>query len=388
MFNLKLTTIFVIYLVSLSCCMAGMAEKLLPSARFGGWSTIRDEATDTNINQIWRTTLTTSMHGIQGFVVTSYRVEDCLTENAASTKISDFISRRRFSDYIAKGYEVIPTPWNTADGFGAIFNINGINRGEKDIYNRAVVYAFGLIRNKSAITLEVRLSVSSEESNDLKKCIDKNDVSALSTELVAFLIPLWQPQIIKSPEESAHTPMAIPDVIPETPETTKTIEVIPEVIIELKNNDQHENTNPIPSSVDTSQDQRWFTVDHHLSIVIPPTWKYTGNDKISTWVNKNNSSLRIYSAEKYDTNADLAAALDDFAVSHQAISFRKFVRSPFEIDDAVGVLVRYSDYMKNTSQSYLFGKSNRIWRIDISIPGESAPLSDEIKNMILSVKAD
>ncbi|MEI6520924.1 MAG: hypothetical protein WCO98_12930 [bacterium] len=368
-----------------------MAEKLLPSARFGGWSTIRDESSDTHINQIWRTTLSSPVRGTQGFVLTSYRVEECDNGNSASAKISDFITRRRFTDYIVKGFDVIPTPWSTPDGFGALFNISGVTRGDTDIYNRAMIYALGLTRGSTAITLEIRLSVSGENTNDLKKSIEKNDITVLSNELGKFIISMWQPEAVKIPNDPILTIM--PKDPPPVVKDPDDIVIDPEVIIDPVNDDPPKTLDPNndpPKTIDANpiNENRWFTVDHHLSIVIPPNWKYSGNKNQSTWLNADNSSLRIYAAEKYDTNADLASAIDDFATSQQAISLRKFTRSPFAIDDAVGVLVRYSDFNKNTTQSYLFGKSGRIWRIDISISGESAPLTDEVRNMILSIKAD
>jgi hypothetical protein len=391
MFKLKFITIFVLLSICFICSASNMAEKLLPSTRFGGWFTIRDESSDRHINQIWRTTLSSPVRGTQGFVLTSYRVEECETENAASTKISDFISRRRFTDYIAKGYEVLPTAWNTQDGFGALFNINGMTRGDIDIYNRAMVYALGITRGNIAITLEIRLSVSGENTNDLKKSLEKNDITVLSNELGKFIISMWQPQNIKIPDEPILTPMDPPQTL-DPPDVEVpfygNIKVDP-APIDIKIN--IENVNPLLPQVElikTNPINRWFTIDHHLSIVIPETWKYSGNNNLSTWLNTDNTSMRIYSAEKYDTNADLSSAIDDFATSQQAISLSKFTRTPFAIDDAVGVLVRYTDFNKNTTQSYLFGKSGRIWRIDISMVGDSAPLKDEIRNMILSIKAD
>ncbi len=387
--NLKLATIFVLLFTVIVCSAANMTEKLLPTARFGGWFTIRDESSENHINQIWRTTLSSPVRGVQGYVVVSYRAEECISDNISSSKISDFISRRRFTDYIAKGYEVLSAPWNTPDGFGAIFNISGVTRSDKDTYNRARIYAIGLTRNNYSITLEVRLSVSGENTDDIKKCIDKNDISVLSNELAKFILPIWQIQTIKTPDEPIRTPMAQdPPKIPVIPEiielSPNEIEVEPEIIID-----------PTPSSIDNTikpaaldNVNRWFTIDHHLSMVIAPTWKYTGTDKQSTWVNTSAASIRIYNAEKYDTNADLAAAIDDFAVAQKAIFLHKFEQTPLVVDDADGVLVRYTNYSKNTTQSYLFGKSGRIWRIDIYLPGENAPLPDEIKTMILSVKAD
>jgi hypothetical protein len=202
---------------------------------------------------------------------------------------------------------------------------------------------------------------------------------------------MWQPQNIKIPDEPILTPMDPPQTL-DPPDVEVpfygNIKVDP-APIDIKIN--IENVNPLLPQVElikTNPINRWFTIDHHLSIVIPETWKYSGNNNLSTWLNTDNTSMRIYSAEKYDTNADLSSAIDDFATSQQAISLSKFTRTPFAIDDAVGVLVRYTDFNKNTTQSYLFGKSGRIWRIDISMVGDSAPLKDEIRNMILSIKAD
>ena len=90
--------------------------------------------------------------------------------------------------------------------------------------------------------------------------------------------------------------------------------------------------------------------------------------------------------ETYASRDELTRALQDFVETQRDISRKGFTNQKFEVDGVTGVQVRYISFESHTVYSYYFGKSGRLWRIEIDLDGADTPLPATLDQMVRQVK--
>ncbi len=96
--------------------------------------------------------------------------------------------------------------------------------------------------------------------------------------------------------------------------------------------------------------------------------------------------MRLYTAESYGNDTDFNKALADFVASQQEVSLGHFSQQDYRGDDATGVMVQYTNFDKHTVLSYYFGKAGHLWRFEVELARENAPLPPSITELMAHLR--
>jgi hypothetical protein len=144
-------------------------------------------------------------------------------------------------------------------------------------------------------------------------------------------------------------------------------------------------TPPDTAVVPPAEAGRWQTPDGKLSLVLPAGCTVDGAGPFDI-VGLADITVMLFPADAYRTDLDRDRLLEEFATIQQAVSVRGFTRRPITLDGATGVQVGYVNDAKRTTHAWYLGKANRLWRVDIDIPGIESPVPPEITAMLAGLR--
>jgi hypothetical protein len=143
---------------------------------------------------------------------------------------------------------------------------------------------------------------------------------------------------------------------------------------------------PTPAPKTQPEPPRWRTADGKLSLVLPQGWTVTGKGPYD--ILQPGLSLRLLPPDSYRSEKELSAILEQFAVDQKIISQRNFTRQPFTIDGSTGVQVRYLNMSGDTMLVYLFGKSGRLWQLEVALTGGGVPTPAAVTDLVNSLRVE
>ncbi len=194
----------------------------------------------------------------------------------------------------------------------------------------------------------------------------------------------------KPPAETPKPPAETPKPPTETPkppaETPKPPAETPKPPAETPK-PQEDLTRPTEAPTDTPKpaDNLWEPVEKGLTFPLPAGWTVTGKGPY-LFTGMPTARMRLYSPEAYTTEADLKAALQDFAANQQEVSAKNFSKQAFNVDGAIGVQVHYLAYGGRMMHGYYFGKSGRLWRFEAEVTGNSLLAPDVVVQMLQAAR--
>ncbi|MHB0935492.1 MAG: hypothetical protein ACYDCO_13105 [Armatimonadota bacterium] len=417
-----------------------LVSRKLTGARFLGWVNLQDVCTDIAIDQVWRQRLYDIPRGLDGYTMVSYKVARTESPTQAAQVVKDLNHQRRFNDYIAKGYKVTNEPWMVRNYKCIKFVVRGTDpTDDQNVAHRAEMYTFAVPADNWFVWLEVRQVISGPDLATLDRAMEKTGGQRMAEDLVDVVYSLWnpipddqspvtpeppKPDNVTPPAEPPKPDEATPPVEPPKPvEAPKPVEppvappkpdevtppVQPPKPDEVKLPAEPpkpveppvEPPKPVtpvepPKPVDPPKPveplkpvapalpagtKKWTTPDGFLSLVIPEAWAVSGKT-VFTVAGPAGAGVRILPPESYASADELTRALKDFTETQQEISGKNFSSKAFSVGGATGVEVHYSAVHGHGMHLYYFGKSGRLWRLEIDVNDASKPLTPELVQMV------
>ena len=371
----------------------------ISNARFLGWVNLQDLCTDTAIDQVWRQRLYDIPRGYDGYTMISYKVARTDSAAQAAQIVKELNHVRRFNDYTAKGYKVIADPWVVREYQCVKFSVRGIDHTtDRDTAHRADLYTFAVTMDNWFIWLEVRQVVTGPEQVQADRAMEKAGGRQMAEDLVDLVYALWNPM----PDTPPKTDEVAPPVTPPKPEEVKPPveqpkpeEVKPPVEQpkpeEVKPPVEQSKPEEVKPPVETpgppvtpslpAGTKAWNTPDGALTLVIPEAWTVSGKNVFEI-TGPAGAGARILPPEPYKTADELSRVLRDFTETQRDISEKGFASKEFNISGATGVQVHYTAVHGRTMHIYYFGKSGRLWRLEIDMDGTKTPLTAELEQMV------
>ena len=407
-------------------------SRKLSGARFLGWVNLQDVCTQTAINQIWRQRLYDIPRNMDGYTMVSYLVGRTASPKEAAQIVKDRLHQRRFNDYLAKGYKVTNEPWVVRNFSCSKFVVRGTDvTDDHNIAHRAEMYTFAASMAEWFIWLEVRQVVSGPDLTALDRTMEKTGGQRMAEDLVDVVYSLWNPVEEVQPPAPIEPPKpdeANPPVEPPTPdevkppvgppkpdvvqppvEPPKPDEVKPPVELPkpgevtppaeppkpiepaqpaeppkpVKPAEPPKPVEPVKPAEPTlpAGTKAWTTPDGLLTLVIPQAWTVSGKT-VFTVSGPAGAGVRILPPEPYGSADDLSRALKEFTETQREISEKKFSSKPFSVSGATGVEVHYTAVHGHGMHLYYFGKSGRLWRVEIDMDDAARPLAAEFTQMV------
>jgi hypothetical protein len=422
---------------------ADLRDRMLPDGRFREWMPLQNSCTDNALTQAWRTPLPNLPKGAEGYLMVAYHVERAASAADAVTRAQTYARRERFSEYAARGYTVGMEGWPLQGTHGIIFTVGGLNRdAEKLCMHRAEIFTFATTVDDWVLYLEVRQSAITAEMEQAPRILKHAGGRELGEILVSNVQMIWRapaatetpkpapgkpteakpaeatpvetpkptdpkpaetPKPVETPKP-AETPKPVETPLPVDPkpadptpaETPKPTQTPPSVEIPKPADPKPAETpKPVeaPKPVETPKPPagppRWQTADKHLSMSVPDGWTAAGENPV-TFTAKGIGEVRLFDAEPF-ANADERTHMLQYFIDTQrevSINRKRFSQRPFAISGAVGLQVRYTSISKSTIVAYYFGKSNRLWRIEVELPAEDAAMPETMARWIEGITVD
>jgi len=389
---------------------------MLSPERFRGWVTLRSENSDDLISQVWRQSIVNLPKGADGYLMASYQVEHL--RSAAQMKERIGAIATQLNTYIAQGYSVTKTPWVVQGQQGIKSTVRGLSHGTVDARaHRAELFTMVLPRDDYIIWLEVRQASSAKDLATADKSLLHADGEQLAEQLLLDVLSLWTPRAPEpplpeivippvTPSLEVATPpdtkiASIPDAaspstptlaaVPTTPTVPETMPVAPtQAVVQAPQNAPPAASVPVavtPPAPVIPEKPRWQVAGGAFSLLLPEKWTVSGKGPYTISDGKDDGiTLRLYPSEPYTGEQDLTAALKYFVETQRDIALKSFAYQPYEIDGARGVQVNYTNHAHRTSYGYYYGKTGRLWRIDVDIPGDDTPMPTTVTTLLNSVR--
>ena len=380
-----------------------LASRKISKARFPGWVVLQDLCNDTTIDQIWRQRLDGLPRGVEGYSMVSYRVARANSVDAARRTVNDLLATKRFSDYTSKGFKVTSEPWVVNNFTGVKFSVRGLDHtSDRALASQAHLYTFAVNLDEWFIWLEVRQSVKATELAQTDRALNQAGSQKMAEDLVDVVYNLWnsdnaydnqrppeitppapQPEVVTPPApqpEVVTPPAPQPEVVtPPAPQPEVVTPPAPQPEVVTPPVPQPEVVTP-PAGMKT-----WQTPDGGLVMAVPTEWTVSGKN-VYTFKTPAGTSFRILVPETYQSPQELRAALQEFVDTQREISRKDFSEKPFNVDGALGRQVRYTAYHGHTMYLYFFGKSERLWRLEVDLDGDNMPMPEVFEQILNSLK--
>ena len=127
----------------------------------------------------------------------------------------------------------------------------------------------------------------------------------------------------------------------------------------------------------------WQTEDKTLTLSLPDAWSVAGKVPY-IFTGEPDVTMRLYPADSYKTDDELKACIQEYIDSQREVSLsnKSFAQQACRLDGATGVVVRFTNYAGRITQGFFLGKSGRLWRIDIDLPGNNQALPESVQHVI------
>ena len=233
----RLIGVLVLLLASLSPLRAqGLHERMLSSGRFLDWAVLQADITDRAVDQVWRQRLYDLPRDVDGYTMVSYRVIRTDSKTEAAGIVKQLTQKKRFDDYVAKGYATAIEPWNVMSVPAVKFTVRGTDYTAERaaVAHHADIFTFAVQAESYVIWLEVRQVTTAPSLGAADRAIEKVTARPLAEDLVGQVIELWngpreappvvapskpegQPPIVQPPKPEEKPPVVAPPKPEEKP---------------------------------------------------------------------------------------------------------------------------------------------------------------------------
>ena len=361
---------------------AALDAYLIPTQRFIDWSMITRESSDAALTQVWQKPLPNTPKHADGYVMVAYSVTTHATPAAAAQQAGAQLQKVQYNSYLGKGYTVESQGWVVQGLPGAIFILSGLAHDSMagTRAQMARIYTLAFAREEQMILLQVREVSSARELKVTERVLNKAGGRELANALGSEVIARWltQPTAVVPPVSTEPEPIPGTEPTPTPPNPSENPVAVTPIPPEPFPPALPEDPTPLLEGT------RWATPDKLLVLTLPNGWTVKG--KLPYVISgQPEATLRLYPYDDYQTAEQRDAKLQSFVRSQRAIAAGQFVEEPFSVDGAVGKRVHYVNDAGQGVYAHYFGKSARLWRLDVYMERADSPLPEMIRAVLASI---